>query len=404
MAASLIDEEKQGICKLCFEAVAKYTCPRCNVPYCSSNCYKSELHASCSEAFYRDCFMNGLKDMESDEIEKKKMINLLHQFEQDDHQTDCTDGDDHDLDERLEGLDLDKDSDLIWSRLNTQEQEQFKMMLRSGTLGNVIEPWEPWWNNKLSKKLIHEISGDDLGSEKEENSMPHILENLPHVSKLLPKGKQSSETIPFNIINVLYGYAYMMRMHNGEYKDSPLMCAEEVMKLCASINKSIFHDSTSSIHSVITFLNSDDGKHLYQSQEFSIGVLRDVNTIVAGPSAQSSVVSLEYIRAALSDIYYLAKSAKKEIDIEIKKSTTDDQDLLKNTKKQLFALRKKLEFYISWILQYGSQVTDCLSVLEIELCSLTSTMSTHQLQKEKLEKDWKGKRGPEVVNKIEELN
>ena len=41
---------------------ARYTCPRCNVRYCSLECYRSEKHGGCSEAFYHDCVVEDLAD------------------------------------------------------------------------------------------------------------------------------------------------------------------------------------------------------------------------------------------------------------------------------------------------------------------------------------------------------
>lgn len=32
----------------------KYSCPRCNVRYCSVACYKAPVHVQCSETFYKD--------------------------------------------------------------------------------------------------------------------------------------------------------------------------------------------------------------------------------------------------------------------------------------------------------------------------------------------------------------
>lgn len=31
----------------------KYSCPRCNIKYCSLDCYRSQAHRQCSEAFYK---------------------------------------------------------------------------------------------------------------------------------------------------------------------------------------------------------------------------------------------------------------------------------------------------------------------------------------------------------------
>lgn len=38
----------------CSARPQKYNCPRCNVAYCSVDCYKAPTHHQCSETFYRD--------------------------------------------------------------------------------------------------------------------------------------------------------------------------------------------------------------------------------------------------------------------------------------------------------------------------------------------------------------
>jgi hypothetical protein len=41
------------ICGTCTREYAKYTCPRCNAPYCSMPCYK--LHSDgCTEEFFKE--------------------------------------------------------------------------------------------------------------------------------------------------------------------------------------------------------------------------------------------------------------------------------------------------------------------------------------------------------------
>ena len=62
-------------CKLCLKEEGIYTCPRCNIIYCSLQCYKCEAHANCSESFYKHCFMEGLKD--SDGTDRQKMMEKM---------------------------------------------------------------------------------------------------------------------------------------------------------------------------------------------------------------------------------------------------------------------------------------------------------------------------------------
>ena len=45
----------------CKVKLSQYTCPRCNLPYCSLECYKSTLHQDCTEAFYKDCVFQQLR-------------------------------------------------------------------------------------------------------------------------------------------------------------------------------------------------------------------------------------------------------------------------------------------------------------------------------------------------------
>ncbi|KAH8116507.1 hypothetical protein DFH11DRAFT_1462289, partial [Phellopilus nigrolimitatus] len=37
----------------CHRQVSRYTCPSCNLAYCSIACFRSDEHAQCSESFYK---------------------------------------------------------------------------------------------------------------------------------------------------------------------------------------------------------------------------------------------------------------------------------------------------------------------------------------------------------------
>ena len=76
---------EQQTCKLCYKGPGSYTCPRCNIRYCSSDCYKKEAHAQCSEAFYKSCFMDGLKEIQNEPQEKQKMLEMLKRVEEENH-------------------------------------------------------------------------------------------------------------------------------------------------------------------------------------------------------------------------------------------------------------------------------------------------------------------------------
>ncbi|KAA1133392.1 hypothetical protein PGTUg99_029013 [Puccinia graminis f. sp. tritici] len=48
-------------CFICQEKFAKYTCPSCNLRYCSVDCFKSQSHSACSESFYKNALLEDFQ-------------------------------------------------------------------------------------------------------------------------------------------------------------------------------------------------------------------------------------------------------------------------------------------------------------------------------------------------------
>ena len=77
-----IDDSKQArLCGLCKKSEADYTCPRCNITYCSIQCYRDPInHMICSESFYQEQVIEELKQCKlSDAEERNKMVQILKQ-------------------------------------------------------------------------------------------------------------------------------------------------------------------------------------------------------------------------------------------------------------------------------------------------------------------------------------
>ncbi|KFD59046.1 hypothetical protein M514_00209 [Trichuris suis] len=54
----------ESTCKICSKSTKKiYVCPRCNVQYCSLDCFRHRTHLRCSEEFYRNCVLEELKSL-----------------------------------------------------------------------------------------------------------------------------------------------------------------------------------------------------------------------------------------------------------------------------------------------------------------------------------------------------
>jgi hypothetical protein len=63
------------LCMICSSAPMKYTCSRCNAPYCSLPCYKN--HRECSEEFYKTQVRQEMAGMKIDSSERAKMLDIL---------------------------------------------------------------------------------------------------------------------------------------------------------------------------------------------------------------------------------------------------------------------------------------------------------------------------------------
>ena len=69
----------------CHKQISQYTCPKCNLPYCSLACFRSPEHQACTETFDRTTLAEDLqgdvKDDESTETDKRQMLEMLKNFE-----------------------------------------------------------------------------------------------------------------------------------------------------------------------------------------------------------------------------------------------------------------------------------------------------------------------------------
>lgn len=174
----------------CSTNPSKYCCPRCNILYCSLDCYKCEKHSECSEGFYRDCVNEELATYQADDESKRKMVDILKKMQNENfgdeniqeltENLDEYDSDDEeafDLHERVKDLSL-NDADALWDALTEDERNEFEAMLGQGDVGAIMPHWEPWWMYSKEKKLV-----EDINDKEEEDDM---LKKCPE-SKSVPE-------------------------------------------------------------------------------------------------------------------------------------------------------------------------------------------------------------------------
>lgn len=142
----LCSPDSNSPCVFCVKKVSKYTCPRCNVRYCSSSCYKSDKHSQCSELFYKDCVLETMSEHTGSSEDKLKMLEMLKKLEEQDRDEDAFDADD--LEERLHDIDINSDPEAVWSALTENERKEFESAVKTGEISSVIDVWVPWWSSK----------------------------------------------------------------------------------------------------------------------------------------------------------------------------------------------------------------------------------------------------------------
>jgi len=373
MAGVMDEAQVSSDCKFCTEkGTGRYTCPRCNARYCSVDCYKAAAHLSCSELFYRDCFMEGLQTMQTDSSERTKLMEMLQRLEMDSELVD--DDGAADLAERFSDVNIDGCStELIWHRLTESERAEFEKLVTSNQMHRLVELWAPWWCVS-SEPLVEEIGKESATT----NAIPPLLADIRNIEQLAKCG--TSDLISFSIINVLYAYAYTARLYNGEH----LMVASEsavvILDISESLGRGVFTDVALAVGGCLSRLDCSTAQAHFISRQYSISVVDDVCKIVAGASRNPVPFPL----AALSDCHRIFRAARKEVNRDRKKSGTGGECADKD-KVCYHAVEKKLEFFVSWTSSHGHKLLDLLPALELESCELTTQLAVHQSERARVE-------------------
>ncbi|KAL1945141.1 hypothetical protein VTO73DRAFT_2761 [Trametes versicolor] len=216
-------------CAICRRQFSRYTCPRCNIPYCSLVCFRSEKHGDCSESFYKKEVELDVKSAPSAGTEeKRRMMDLLKRFEEDalddspllgDPDNDA-DEDADDLEGRLQNVNLDSASyEELWAALTPAERDKFlkaledpnselaQQLLASEELER--ERVNPWWEAPTASGS-EDLSGGE--AERKDRTRPPPIMPIPApLVKQAANNALSGPLLLYNICAVCITYAYIVR-------------------------------------------------------------------------------------------------------------------------------------------------------------------------------------------------
>ncbi|WVQ73782.1 hypothetical protein IAR50_003362 [Cryptococcus sp. DSM 104548] len=192
------------ICGICRKNDSRYTCPRCNVAYCSLDCFKSEAHDQCSEPFYKTTVLDSISaDPKVGLDEKKQMMDMLRRFEETEaeggnglEEVGSEAGDeDEELIKLFEGVDIEsmgsndifkllpqKHREAFIQALQNPDSEDTKALLEAASQDLLPQAPEflPWWETEASWTESNGEDGNDRPRVAEEpETIPEtVLEGI----------------------------------------------------------------------------------------------------------------------------------------------------------------------------------------------------------------------------------
>ena len=290
-----------------------------------------------------------MKQRNVSEEEKQVILESIRKVEDENPVFDFLD-DEIPLEERLADIDISKLSeenvDVVWEKLTSSEQEEFRKLANSGELNTV---WAPWWT-RHNPGFVEEINPNDKIDE----------EHLPKVVKMasfdtFSTGKAPSPLVGFNLINVLYVYVFFQRLFNGEGTSE---FGSEFCELCILScdvlkDNRTFGDADASVCSATQRCGETASGHDFSfGLQFPIECLQDVVHVLMGPCPRASS---RYVACALSDFYVSLSAFRKSLKTSRPAAAVASEPAI--SRKRLFVIMKKLEYLLSWSTNCHEQLT-----------------------------------------------
>ncbi|KAF8262240.1 hypothetical protein EI94DRAFT_1688271 [Lactarius quietus] len=317
-----LPDDKTPFCGICRRQFSRYTCPRCNLLYCSLSCFRAETHSQCSEPFYRNQLASDIHtEPSTSAAERKGMLELLKRFEQDslddpfahpEENSDDDEGPVDNLEQRLAGIDLGSASaDTIWAALNPEERSRFtravqdptselaKTLLTSPDLVDDVPA--PWWTSSLTTTPVNAPASRPA-------PRPELIA-IPDsflVAPTPPSPPAPAFPLAYNLVAILVAYAYASR-HLSAYPlasspDARTLVSRLVPFLVSRDDKTRFPG----IESASTDLFSRFDAGTVTPSVFAL-LLRDAATLLRPPLVAEGDEGVPALRA-LSDLHELFKS------------------------------------------------------------------------------------------------
>ena len=205
------------------------------------------------------------------------------------------------LAERLRGIDLD-DSEAIWARLTPAERDEFRRQAAAGDIA--AEPWRPWWTLRAERPKVTEV-----GAEMTPEFVTAAPPLLTHVPPLTALTKQPPSPLVVNsVINVLYAYAQLRLLWDGDWSGAALPVADALRRLSGCLARGEVMQTARHAVAAVDFHLCEGGAETDAALQRQSR--RAVQQLLAGPCASDAAW---YVLAALSDLWRLLEVTLTEL-------------------------------------------------------------------------------------------
>ena len=122
----------------------------------------------------------------------------------------------------------------VFDLLSPEQKKDFLRALEDGRISSELPLWSPWWTAEV---FISEMRGEGrggAGAAPITEGAPPIPASLPPLSTLTKQ--PPSPLLIYNLADILYAYALVMRLSNGEWQPEPGEAASDVVRLSAVLS------------------------------------------------------------------------------------------------------------------------------------------------------------------------
>ena len=376
-------------CSVCQEHQPRYTCPQCQIPYCSVQCYRNHTSGSnqqaspCSESFYKNRLSSIL------DLEAKEQKDNTHKMLRDHYQM-CRD--DQELSEEIL-------SDQLYDLLQLLEEQQddshtmshsqmlalmppalrahFQRDLNEGRLQEMIlEKWFPWWRRQLGTADSNDDDDDELAtigafirtglSPSKITTIDERLMKIPMFTTICRR-PQPFRVLLYSLIDILYAYCWTMRLYHGIPNVLVVPTCSAANKTTASAAEDdVTVDAAVTLMQASSTLGKDD-RYLSLEHVLISSTSASTRAYPDGCNAEWSILvedcalivaSHSLVGRALLETSDLFKAAIRCLKYDL--VNVASSSVHKETISKLRQLRKKLEFFLSWSQHTKSEFSDAI--------------------------------------------